>query len=208
MKLLFFLLVTVTLSGRESHPITTVKQWCKQEKVLTEGRYCVVGTLASVAASGMPHTRMIEISHLDKNKGALFFTRKSTRKAKDFETNPQASLNIWLPKTRRQVTLEGTVEEIPRTEAEKSWNRMPGFMKFSFLAPDRVEKLDSEAALQKSKEAPDKELLKEISMPDTFIGYRLIPEEIIFYQINHRSLPIKEAVVFGPRGWTVSAVDP
>lgn len=208
MKLLFFLLATFTLFANESHPITTINQWCKEEKALTEGRYFTFGTLASVSPSGMPHTRMIEVSHFDKNKGALFFTHKSTRKAKDFETNPQASLNIWLPKTHRQVTLEGTVEEVSRTEAEKSWNRMPRFMKLSFLASNHSGKLESEEALQKRKETLDKEFSKEIPMPDTFIGYRLIPDEVIFYQVNHRSSPTKEGALLVEGDWITSLLEP
>ncbi|MDJ0652353.1 MAG: pyridoxamine 5'-phosphate oxidase family protein [Simkaniaceae bacterium] len=187
MKLLFFLLTTFTLFAKDAHPITTVKQWCKEEKALTEGRYFIIGTLASVSSNSMPHTQMIEVSHFDKNRGALFFTHKNTYQAKNFETNPQASLNIWLPKTRRQVTLEGRVEEVSRIEAEKSWNQMPRFMKLSFLASNHTGRLESEEAMQKRKETLDKEFFKEIPMPATFIGYRLIPEEVIFYEVNHRS---------------------
>ena len=208
MKLFFFLLATFTLCAKESHPVTTIKQWCKEEKALTEGRYLILGNLASVSPNGMPHTRMIEVSHLDKNKGALFFTHKNTRKAKDFETNPQASLTIWLPKTHRQITLEGKVEEVARIEAEKSWNQMPRFMKLSFLASDHVGKLESEEALQKRKETLDKELLKEIPMPDTFIGYRLIPEEVIFYRMNHRSLPTKELAILEEGDWITYLLEP
>lgn len=208
MKLLFFLLATFTLFAKESHPIKTINQWCKEEKGLTEGRYFTFGTLASVSTSGKPHTRMIEVSQFDEHKGALFFTHKSTRKAKDFETNPQASLNIWLAKTHRQVTLEGTVEEVSRAEAEKSWNRMPRYMKLSFLASNHTGKLESEEALQKRKDALDKELAKEVPMPDTFIGYRLIPEEIIFFQVNPRSSPTKKVAILEEEDWITSLFEP
>ena len=108
MKLLFFLLATFTLCAKESHPVTTIKQWCKEEKALTEGRYLILGNLASVSPNGMSHTRMIEVSHLDKKKGALFFTHKNTRKAKDFETNH----NIH----KEYYSLFPNVDASPRTD--------------------------------------------------------------------------------------------
>lgn len=208
MKLLFLLLATFTLFAKQSHPITKINKWCKEEKTLTEGRYFTFGTLASVSQTGMPHSRMIEISHFDKNKGVLFFTHKNTRKAKDFEINPQASLNIWFPKTHRQVTLEGKVEEISPNEAEKSWKRMPRFMKLSFLASNHTGKLESDDVLQKRKKVLEKEIPKEIPMPEAFVGYRLIPEEIIFYQVNHRSFPKKEIAMLEKDDWITCLCEP
>lgn len=208
MKLLFFLLTTFTLFANESHPIITIKEWCKEEKALTEGSYFTFGTLATVSSSGMPHSRMIEVSHFDKNKGALFFTHKSTRKVIDLQFNPHASLNLWLPKTHRQVTLEGRVEEISSTEAEKSWKRMPRFMKLSFLASNHTGSLESDDILKERKEALEKELPKEIPMPATFVGYRLNPTEVIFYQVNHRSFPKKEVAILEKDNWITCLSEP
>lgn len=208
MKILFFLLATLTLFGKETHPIITINQWCKEEKGLTEGRYFTFGTLASVSSSGRPHTRMIEVSHFDKDKGVLFFTHKNTRKVSDFQFNPYASLNLWLPKTHRQITLEGKVEEISIIEAEKSWNRLPRFMKLSFLASNHTGKLESDEILEKRKGALKEAFPKEIPMPPTFIGYRLIPLEVIFFQLNHRSFPKKEIATLEDRGWITVLSEP
>lgn len=88
-EIIVFLLATFTLFANESHPITTINQWCKEEKALTEGRYFTFGTLASVSPSGMPHTRMIEVSHFDKNKGALFSPTKVHVKLKILKPIPR-----------------------------------------------------------------------------------------------------------------------
>lgn len=208
MKWFFFLLATLPLFAKQIDPITTVKKWCKEERGLTEGRYLSLGVLASVSSNGTPHTRIMKISHFDKKKGALFFTHKNTRKWADFQLNPHASLTLWLPKTHRQITLEGKVEEVSRIEAEKYWKRMPRFMKISFLASSHTGTLESNTLLQKRQQTLKTDLSKEVPMPRAFVGYRLIPLEITFYQENHRAAAKKEIATLEKEGWSLCLYEP
>lgn len=208
MKWLCLTLLSFSLFAKEPHPITRVNQWFNEEKELTEGRFFTFGTLASVSSNGRPHSRTIEISHFDKEKGALFFTHKQTQKVEDFLYNPYASLTVWLPKTHRQLIIEGKVEEISRGEAEKSWKKMPRFMKLSFLTSNHQGKLESEEILEKRKKTLEKDLPKEIPIPETFIGYRLKPDQIIFYQVNFRSFPKKEAATLEKDDWVTALLEP
>lgn len=208
MKWLFLTLLSVSLFAKEPHPITKVNQWCSEEKELTEGRFFTFGTLSSVSSNGRPHSRTIEVSHFDKEKGALFFTHKHTQKVEDFLFNPYASLTVWLPKTHRQFIVDGKVEEISRGEAEKSWKKMPRFMKLTFLASNHKGKLESEEILEKRKKALEKDLPKEIPMPETFVGYRLKPDQITFYQVNFRSFPKKEVATLEKNDWVTALLEP
>ncbi|MCB1085378.1 MAG: pyridoxamine 5'-phosphate oxidase family protein [Chlamydiia bacterium] len=191
MKWLIFLLFSLTLTAKEPDPITQVKQWCKEEKERTEGRFFKFASLATVSPTGTPHIRMIEIVHFHKEKGALFFTHQNTRKVADITHTPLAALNLWLPKTHRQLILEGSVEKIENLEAEKSWNRMPRYMKLSFLASHHAGALDSIAVLEERKEALKKTYPKEIPCPQEFVGYRLVPNQITFYEVCPRFFPEK-----------------
>jgi pyridoxamine 5'-phosphate oxidase len=208
MKWLFFILISFSLFAKEPHPMAKVNQWCQEEKTLTEGRYFIFGTLASVSSEGRPHTRMIEISHFDKQKGVLFFTHKHTQKVEDFLFNPHVSLTIWLPKTHRQLTIDGKVEEITSSEAEKGWKKMPRFMQLTFLASHHKGMLDAQETLKNRKEALEKEFPKEIPMPDTFIGYRLKGDQITFYQVNFRSFPKKEIAILEKNDWVTALLEP
>lgn len=210
MKCLFFLLATFTLFAfaKEPHPITKVNEWCKEEKGQTEGRYFNLATLATVSPDGIPHVRIVEIAHFHKEKGALFFTHKSSNKVAHLNFNPHAALNLWLPKTHRQISIEGTTVEIPRNEREKSWNRIPRFMKLTFIASNHTGELESEEILQNRKEKLEKDFPKEIPMPDTFIGYRLVPNNIIFFALNHRSFAHKEVATLEKDNWVTCQVEP
>lgn len=208
MKWLFFLLLSYSIFAKEPHPITKVNQWCHEEKELTEGRFFIFGTLTSVSSSNRPHSRTMEVSHFDKEKGALFFTHKNTQKVEDFLFNPYASLTVWLPKTHRQFIIEGKVEEVSKEEGEKSWKKMPRYMKLSFLASNHKGTLESEEVLEKRKRVLEEEFPKEIPMPETFLGYRLKPDQVTFYQVNVRSFPKKEVATLEKDDWKTVLLEP
>ncbi|MCB1116371.1 MAG: pyridoxamine 5'-phosphate oxidase family protein [Chlamydiia bacterium] len=208
MKYLLLALFSFSLFAKEVHPIAKVNQWCKEEKEMTEGRHFIFGALASVSSDGRPHTRMMEISHFDKESGALFFAHKHSQKVEHFLFNPYASLTVYLPKTHRQFTLDGKVTEVSRSDAEKSWKKMPRYMQLTFLASNHKDPLASEEVLQQRKEALEKEFPKEIPLPDVFIGYRLKPDHMTFYQINHRSFPKKEVATCDKKNWITAQVEP
>ncbi len=208
MKFVFFLLATFALFAKEPHPITKVNEWCKDEKNLTEGRYFTFATLATISPDGFPHARIVAITHFHKEKGALFFTHKNTNKVTHLTFNPHASLNLWLPKTHKQVTIDGRVEEIPRNEVEKSWNRMSRFMKLTFIASNHTGELESEEILQKRKKLLEKEFPKEIPIPSTFIGYRLAPSTIVFVAVHPRSFATKEIATIKDNKWVTVLLEP
>ncbi len=75
-----FLGIAATLCAKEQNPVGQINQWFKAEKEKGMGGFHKFATLATVSSDGHPHTRMIEIVGLNKNKGALFFTHKNTEK--------------------------------------------------------------------------------------------------------------------------------
>ena len=181
MKLLLCLCITAVFYGKECHPITTIHQWSKEEKKRTEGKYFILGTLASISLNGLPHLQLVEIFHLDKNKGALFFVDNNDPAGTDFHMHPLVSLLIYFPKTHHHVLLEGKIEEIVAEEREKYWKRIPHFVKRSFLAGDNKQSLLSQN--EKKKEF-SKKLPKAVEVPHSLMGYRLFPTQVTFYDTN------------------------
>ena len=120
MKLALILLCSLSLFAKQPHPVAKVGTWFKEEKERTEGRFFKLASLATVASDGRPHARMIEITNFNQAKGALFFTHEKTEKVSQLSYNPHASLNVYLPRTHRQLCIDGIVNQIPREEAEKA----------------------------------------------------------------------------------------
>lgn len=208
MKMILIFLACSILCAGESHPVTKVNTWFNEEKELTEGRFFKFASLATVSSDGYPHVRMIEITHLHPREGALFFTHQNTEKVTHIAFKPYGALNIWLPRTHRQVSMEGTIQKVGREETEKSWSRMPRFMQLTFIASNHTGNLESSKCLEDRKALLEKEYPDKIPCPSTFIGYRLTPDRVIFYEINHRSFPKKEIALINQKDWTLSLVEP
>lgn len=202
------LCVAVTLCAKEQHPVKKVNQWFKEEKERTNGGFHKFATLATVSSDGHPHTRMIEIVGLSKEKGALFFTHKNTQKVAHLDHSPVAALNIWLPQTLRQVSIDGEVVQVSKSEAEKSWKQMPRFMKITFMASDHKGEIESNDVLQERKKELEKLYPQEIPMPDSFVGYRIRPKTMIFYEIKPRNFPTKHVAHLESENWTICQVEP
>ena len=208
MKFILILLCSFSLCAKQPHPVVKVGAWFKEEKERTEGRFFKFASLATVASDGKPHARMIEITHFNQTKGALFFTHEKTEKVSHLSYNPHASLNVYLPRTHRQLCIDGIVNQIPLEEAEKAWSRMPRFMKFTFMASNKGELLESQTILENRRKELEKEYPKEVPCPTEFRGYRLVPNRIIFFEVHHRSFPTKEIATLEQNEWICTAVEP
>ena len=212
MRLFFFfcfLPISLFCTIKNEDPIKQVKTWFKEEKEKTEGRFFQFATLATTSADGQPHTRIIEMVRFNSKQGGLFFTHKNSAKVGHLSYNPKVALNIWLPKTLRQISMEGLTKEISSIESEKFWKQMPRFMQLTFLASSHcggeIESLD---ILQRKKEKISELYKNEIPMPDTFIGYRIIPEKIIFFTVTLRDFPIKQIASLCNDHWEIALVAP
>ena len=210
-KILFFfsfLPLILAAAPQKPHPIRKVNQWYKAEKERSGKGFHKFATLATVSQDNHPMTRMVELVGFSQGKGALFFTHRNTTKVEHLTSNPHAALNIWLPKTLRQVSMTGTVVEIPRQDAEKSWKRMPRFMKLTFMASEHKGEIDSPDVLQKRKAKLEELYKNDIPMPDAFVGYRFQPDTITFYEIKPRNFPHKEIAHLDHDKWVVSLMEP
>ncbi len=208
MKLLLFTLISFSLFAKDPNPIKKLNGWFKDEKARTEGRFFKLASLATVSSDGVPHSRIVEITSFNQKDGAQFFTHQNTRKVQDLNFNPHASLNIYLPRTKRQLSIEGVVTQIPREAAEKSWKKMPRYTKVIFLCSNKTGVIESQDILEKRKQDIEKEYPNEIPCPSSFIGYRLKPHEIIFFEMQHRSFPLKEVATLNKDAWNIAFVEP
>ncbi|MEM7174602.1 MAG: pyridoxamine 5'-phosphate oxidase family protein [Chlamydiota bacterium] len=216
MRTLSFLLFSLILpfalcatTKKDSHPITKISRWFNKEKERTEGRFHRFATLATVSAAGKPYTRMIELVKVSKKNGLVFFTHKNSVKVQHFSLNSNAALNIYLPKTKRQVSLTGIVSAVSLDETEKAWKRMPRFLKLTHMLSEQKRDPTSIEILEQRKKQIAKRYHKvDIPMPSTFVGYLFEPEEVIFLEIRAPKVSVKELAQIDKDEWVCSIVDP
>ncbi len=81
-------------------------------------------TLATVAADGAPHARVVYLRGLDE-RGFAFFTNYESSKGRDLEAVPRAALVFFWALLHRQVRVEGTVARLSAAESDAYFAQRP-----------------------------------------------------------------------------------
>ncbi len=208
--LVFIFPCLLCAAKKDPHPLTKLNQWFQDEQDPAGGRLHKFATLASVSATNKPYTRVVELVKVSPQSGLVFFTHKNSIKVGHFSANPHAALNIYLPKTGRQISLAGKVFPVPKEDVTKAWRRMPRSLKLATLLSDHAREATSLKALEKRKQALQTRYKQAaIPAPPTFVGFSFHPEEVIFFQIRRGTFPIKEiAALDEHQRWSYTLVDP
>ena len=74
-------------------------------------------TLATATREGRPSARTVLLKGLD-GRGFVFYSNYESRKGRELEANPRATLVFPWIALERQVIAEGTVTKVAREEAE------------------------------------------------------------------------------------------
>lgn len=140
-------------------------------------------TLSTATPAGRPSARIVLLRGFDA-RGFCFFTNYASRKGRELEANPHASLTFHWATLERQVRIEGRVERTSSTESDAYFASRPGTSRIgawsspqSEVIPDRGTLEDLVARFREVH--PDD---AEIPRPDHWGGFRVVPERIEFWQ--------------------------
>ncbi len=82
--------------------------------------------LATVGAGGVPSVRIVLCKGVEAPRGAItFFTNYHSRKGRELEANPNASVVFHWPHATRQVRIEGVVEQLTSAENDAYFASRP-----------------------------------------------------------------------------------
>ncbi len=139
-------------------------------------------TLATVSASGQPSARMVLLKHVDAG-GFVFFTDHRSRKGQELAATPRAALCFFWPELERQVRVTGPVEHIARRESAVYFRSRPVGSQLGAWASHQSAELSSREDLeQRLIEVGARFGDEEVPLPDHWGGYRVLPDEIEFWQ--------------------------
>lgn len=138
--------------------------------------------LATVDADGQPFTRTVLLKDLDK-RGLVFYTNFESRKARHIAHNARVSLLfLWLD-LERQVSINGTAEQISAAESLRYFATRPFGSRLGAWVSRQSEVIRSRALLeQKWQEMKTKFANGEVPLPSFWGGYRVQPHSIEFWQ--------------------------
>ena len=68
--------------------------------------------------SGRVSARLVYLKELDRRGFVIYSNWDTSHKARDIQTNPQASLTFWFKELERQVRVEGITERLTSEESQ------------------------------------------------------------------------------------------
>lgn len=139
-------------------------------------------SVATVSAEGKPWQRMVLLKDFDQ-RGFVFYTNLGSRKAQEIAANAQVSLHFpWL-QLDRQVIVGGRAEHLSTVEVMKYFLSRPKGSQLAAWASKQSSRINSRQALETQfAQIKEKFAEGEIPLPDFWGGFRVVPEEIEFWQ--------------------------
>ncbi|XP_054851257.1 pyridoxine-5'-phosphate oxidase isoform X3 [Eublepharis macularius] len=138
--------------------------------------------LATCTSDGRPSARMLLLKGFNQ-EGFRFFTNHESRKGRELDSNPFASIVFYWEPLNRQVRVEGSVERLPEKESEKYFHSRPKSSQIGAVVSRQSTVIADREYLRK-KNAEFEEVYCEATVPKPAYwgGYILKPEVMEFWQ--------------------------
>lgn len=139
-------------------------------------------TLATATADGTPSARMVLLKGFGPD-GFCFYGNYESRKGIELAENPRAALVFHWSPLQRQVRIEGNVERLTPEESDRYFRSRPRGSRIGAWASLQSRPLASRDELQRRVKMIEARFAdKDVPLPDTWGGYRVLPVAIEFWQ--------------------------
>jgi pyridoxamine 5'-phosphate oxidase len=165
-------------------------------------------SVATVDSHSQPSQRMVLLKQFD-NRGFVFYTNLESRKAMDIKQNSRVSLHFpWL-QLDRQVIIGGRAERLSAVEVMKYFISRPKESQLAAWASKQSSLISTRQVLE-TQFAQIKEKFAEgdIPLPDFWGGFRVVPEEIEFWQGGESRLHDRFSYSRTGDDWAIDRLSP
>jgi pyridoxamine 5'-phosphate oxidase len=167
-------------------------------------------TLATVDAAGRPNARMVLLKSFDE-RGFVFYSNAESIKGRELAAAPKAALAFYWKSLQRQVRLRGDVAPVSNEEADAYFATRSRMAQIGAWASKQSAALESRLAFEKAiARSTAKFAIGTVPRPPHWVGYRVVPIEIEFWQ--ERQFRLHDRIVFTRDGvtapWTKTRLYP
>ena len=182
-------------------PINLFQEWLREAEDAEPGDATAM-TLATSTPVGVPSARMVLLKGADE-AGFVFYTNLGSRKAEELYVNPRAALCFHWKSLRRQVRVEGMVEEVDKTDADAYFASRSRLSQIGAWASKQSRPLESRFELEKRvAEFTAKFHIGTVPRPEFWSGFRLRPARMEFWQEQAFRLHDRAVYNRSQDGWT------
>ncbi|MDB6115630.1 MAG: pdxH 2 [Lacunisphaera sp.] len=163
------------------NPFRQFEQWFEEAQAakITEPNAM---TLATVGRDGRPAARTVLLKGSD-GRGFVFYTNYESRKGRELDGNPRATLLFPWVAMERQVVVEGPVTRVTREESEAYFHSRPRASQLAAWASPQSTVVAGRAVIEESyRVIENKYEGREVPLPPNWGGFRLAPETVEFWQ--------------------------
>ncbi|HUI31137.1 MAG TPA: pyridoxamine 5'-phosphate oxidase [Candidatus Acidoferrales bacterium] len=189
-------------------PFRQFEEWFNEaiESEISDPHAMVVAT---VSQTERPSARVVLLRGIDGN-GFVFYTNYRSRKGVDILRNPNVAAVFFWSELHRQVRVEGSVEKVSSRESDNYFHSRPRESQVGAWASIQSEIISDREELDRHfKEYERRFEGKLVPRPDSWGGFRIIPEVYEFWQ--GRPNRLHDRILYKldkSGGWKISRLAP
>ena len=188
-------------------PIKLFENWFDMA-LLDDKENAICFVLSTITKRNKPSSRVVLLRGFNK-KGFTFYTNYNSNKAKDIDHNNYVSANFFWNNLEKQVRITGLANKICSEESDQYFKGRPRGSQIGSWVSNQssVVNINEDFSLRTEEiESQFKDL--EVSRPENWGGYCIIPEKIEFWQ--GRPSRLHDRLVYKKKGdiWIKERLSP
>ena len=187
-------------------PVEQFLKWLGEAKAAYPNDFTTM-VLATADRSGRPSARVVLLKACDE-RGFVFYSNYGSRKGRELEENPRASLVFYWQAFDRQVRVEGRVEKVGREESEAYFRSRPLGARIGAWASRQSEVIAGREELERAVRETEERFGESVPRPEDWGGYRVVPDEIEIWQGRESRLHDRFRYRRQDGAWTINRLSP
>lgn len=169
--------------------------------------------LATATPTGAPSVRMVLLkghgAELGESGGFTFYTNAQSRKGEEIRANMQAALLFHWKSLRRQIRIEGPLEQVSDAVADAYFHSRTRDSQLGAVASDQSRPMaDRSVFVDRFAEAEARYAGGEVERPRHWTGFRLTPRAFEFWLDRPNRLHDRRRFERSGTGWADTLLYP